>query len=123
MKTVTVVFGDGNSSKYDYLVDDHTQVVKGDVAVVHTGAHKGFKFVVVTDVRPGISKQATKTLVAVLNESILDSYAKRNEEVTKKRELFERLDHLVELEYENNKYRVLAAVNPEAAKLIAELGM
>jgi hypothetical protein len=123
MKTVTVVFGDGNSSKYDYLVDDATQVAKGDVAVVHTGARNGFKFVVVADVRSGVSKNATKTLVAVLNEAVRDSYDKRNAEVTKKRELFERLDQLVELEYENNKYRVLAAINPEAAKLIAELGM
>jgi len=123
MKTVTVVFGDGNSSKYDYLVGDATQVAKGDVAVVHTGARNGFKFVVVTNVRAGVSKNATKTLVTVLNDYVLDAYQKRNAEVTKKRELFERLDQLVELEYENNKYRVLAAINPEAAKLIAELGM
>ena len=123
MKTVTVKFTD-TSTEYDYFVADDTAVSKGDMAVVHTGVRGGFKLVHVTKVRSGsFSKQATKTVIAVITKADMDRYAEFNETIALNRAKIERLDEIMAAEYENNKYRVLAATNGEAAALAKELGL
>lgn len=124
MKTVTVKFasryGDTNKT-YEYLVDDDTEVTSGDHAVVHNGSE--FAIVRVIEVSAGASAKATKSLVTILNETVLMEYKNRNETVKEQKALFSRLDQLIDQEYENNKYRVLAASNPEAAAILAKLGL
>lgn len=124
MKTVTVKFasryGDTNKT-YDYLVDDDTEVTSGDHAVVHNGSE--FAIVRVIEVSAGASSKATKSLVTILNETVLMEYKDRNESVKEQKALFARLDQLIDQEYENNKYRVLAASNSEAATILAKLGI
>ena len=124
MKTVTVKFDNnygGSSKSYDYLVEDDTEVTAGDHAVVHNGSN--FAIVRVIEVSAGASSKATKSLVTVLNETVLMDYKNRNETVKEQKALFARLDQLIDQEYENNKYRVLAASNPEAATILTKLGI
>jgi hypothetical protein len=123
MKTVTVKFAD-TATEYDYFVDDTTVVAEGDLAIVHTGARGGFKIVFVTKVRNGsFSKQATKTLVKVVTRADMDTYKAFNDTIALNRAKIERLDEIMAAEYENNKYRVLANSNAEAAALAKELGL
>lgn len=126
MKTVTVRFTErytsGYSQKeYDYLVEDNVDVSAGDYAVAHNGSQ--FAIVKVTNVKAGASAKATKTLVTILNETVLMEYNDMNVKVKEQKALFARLEQLVEQEYENNKYRVLAASNAEAAKILEQLGI
>lgn len=126
MKTVTVKFTNryatGYSEKsYDYLVNDDVDVNAGDFAVAHNGSD--FAIVKVLSVKAGTSATATKTLVTILNEATLMEYNDMNVKVKEQKALFTRLEQLVEQEYENNKYRVLAASNAEAAKILEQLGI
>lgn len=126
MKTVTVRFTErynsGYSQKeYDYLVDDDVEVTAGDHAVAHNGNE--FAIVKVSSVKAGASAKATKTLVSILNENVLMAYKDMNEKVKEQKALFARLDQLMIQETENNKYRLLAASNAEAAKIIEQLGI
>lgn len=126
MKTVTVKFTNRyantyNEKSYDYLVDDDTEVTAGDHAVAHNGSE--FAIVRVTQVTAGASGKATKSLVTVLNEAVLMEYKERNETVKEQKALFARLDQLMAQENENNKYRLLAASNSEAATILAKLGL
>lgn len=124
MKTVTVKFDNnygGSSKSYDYLVEDDTEVTAGDHAVVHNGSN--FAIVRVIQVVAGASANATKSLVTVLNETVLMDYKNRNETVKEQKALFSRLDQLMAQENENNKYRLLAASNSEAAEILAKLGL
>ena len=126
MKTVTVKFtsryqtGYGDKS-YDYLVEDDVDVSAGDHAVAHNGSE--FAIVKVIAVKAGASAKATKTLVSIINESTLMAYNDMNAKVKEQKVLFARLDQLMAQEYENNKYRVLAASNAEAAKILEQLGI
>jgi copper oxidase (laccase) domain-containing protein len=123
MKTVSVVF-DGTSKEYDYFVDDSVSVKAGDTAVAHTGDRGGLKLVRVTKVRKGAcSKNAIKTLVAVIGDAEMLAYTEFNKQIAEKREALERLDELLAIEMESNKYRLLAASNPEAAELMKKLGI
>lgn len=126
MKTVTVRFTERYSSgysqkEYDYLVEDDVDVSAGDHAVAHNGSE--FAIVKVTNVKAGASAKATKTLVTIINENTLMAYNDMNVKVKEQKALFARLEQLVEQEYENNKYRVLAASNAEAAKILEQLGI
>lgn len=126
MKTVTVRFTErytsGYSQKtYDYLVEDDVDVTAGDHAVAHNGSD--FAIVKVMEVKAGASAKATKTLVAILNESVLMDYKNMNEKVKEQKALFARLEQLLAQENENNKYRLLAASNSEAAKILETLGI
>jgi hypothetical protein len=127
MKTVTVKFTDRYSNsrysekEYDYLVEDHVNVSAGDHAVAHNGTE--FAIVKVTSVKAGASAKATKTLVCVLDEATIAAYNAMNVKVKEQKALFARLDQLMAQEFENNKYRVLAASNEEAAKILEQLGI
>lgn len=126
MKTVAVRFTERYSSgysqkEYDYLVEDDVDVSAGDFAVAHNGSE--FAIVKVIGVKAGASQRATKTLVTILNESVLMAYNDMNVKVKEQKALFARLDQLLAQEFENNKYRVLAASNAEAAKIIEQLGI
>lgn len=126
MKTVTVRFTERYSSgysqkEYDYLVEDDVDVTAGDFAVAHNGSE--FAIVKVTGVKAGASAKATKTLVTILNENTLMAYNDMNAKVKEQKALFARLDQLLAQEFENNKYRVLAASNSEAAKIVEQLGI
>jgi hypothetical protein len=121
MKTVTVKFNDYNGKTYDYVVSDDTEVSMNDYAVAHNGSN--FALVNVVDIRAGISAKANKALFVVLNKQMREEYEKNNAFVREQKELYNRLDQLVEREYENNKYRVLAASNAEAAEILAKLGI
>jgi hypothetical protein len=126
MKTVTVRFTErysaGYSQKtYDYLVEDSVEVTAGDFAVAHNGSE--FAIVKVMEVKAGASAKATKTLVTILNESVLMDYQNMNEKVKEQKALFARLEQLLAQENENNKYRLLAASNAEAAKILEALGI
>ena len=126
MKTVTVRFTEryntGYSQKeYDYLVEDCVDVAAGDFAVAHNG--REFAIVKVISIKPGASAKATKTLVTILNEHVIDNYNNVNDKVKEQKALFARLEQLMLQETENNKYRLLAASNPEAAKILEQLGI
>jgi hypothetical protein len=126
MKTVTVKFTDRYSNNsygktYDYLVEDSVAVATGDYAVAHNGSE--FAIVRVQEVNAGASAKASKTLVSILNESVLTSYKEMNEKVKEQKALFARLEQLLAQENENNKYRLLAASNAEAAKILETLGI
>lgn len=126
MKTVTVKFTERYPSsysqkEYDYLVEDSVDVTAGDFAVAHNGSE--FAIVRVTSVKAGASAKATKTLVTILNENTLMAYKDMNEKVKEQKALFARLEQLMLQETENNKYRLLAASNAEAAKILAQLGI
>lgn len=126
MKTVTVKFTNryatGYSDKsYDYLVNDDVDVTAGDYAVAHNGSD--FAIVRVIEVTAGASAKASKSLVTILNQTVVDEYEKTNVLVKEQKALFARLEQLVAQEYENNKYRVLAASNAEAAKILEQLGI
>jgi len=121
MKTVTVCFE--NSSKgYDYFVDDSVEVEIGDYAVAHNG--EDLRIVNVRNVRNGIvSTSAHKTLVTIINAGTIATYRATNEDIKNRRLLLDRLEHLLKVESENNKYRLLAASNTEAADILAKLGI
>lgn len=127
MKTVTVKFtsryqtGYGGDKSYDYLVEDYVDVTAGDHAVAHNGSE--FAIVKVLAVKAGASAKATKTLVTILNEHVIANYNNVNAKVKEQKALFARLEQLMLQETENNKYRLLAASNPEAAKILEQLGI
>jgi len=127
MKTVTVKFtsryqtGYRGDKSYDYLVEDDVDVSAGDHAVAHNGSE--FAIVKVIAVNAGVSAKATKTLVSIINESVITDYNNINAKVKEQKALFARLEQLMLQETENNKYRLLAASNPEAAKILEQLGI
>ena len=125
MKTVTVYFTNRYnhtcSKSYDYIVEDNVQITTGDHAVVHNGSE--FAIVQVESVKNGASAKATKTLVAVLNQNVISDYKAMNEKVKEQKAMFARLEQLLAQENENNKYRLLAASNSEAAKILEALGI
>jgi hypothetical protein len=123
MKTVTVKFDNYSGKTYDYLVDNNTEVQVGNYAVTHNGGAQ-FAIVQVVEVSAGVSAKANKSLVLVFNDTIMNEYLERNQKVLEQKALFTRLvDQLIDQEYENNKYRVLAASNAEAAEILAKLGI
>jgi hypothetical protein len=127
MKTVTVKFTNNRYSTgygdkaYDYLVEDSVDVTSGDYAVAHNGSE--FAIVRVIEVKAGASAKANKTLVTILNDYVIKDYQSMNEKVKEQKALFARLEQLVAQEFENNKYRVLAATNSEAAAILEKLGL
>lgn len=127
MKTVTVRFTNRyngstyNDKSYEYLVNDDVEVTAGDHAVAHNGSE--FAIVRVIEVNAGASAKANKTLVAILNENVMTEYLATNELVKEQKALFARLEQILAQEYENNKYRVLAASNTEAASILEKLGI
>lgn len=126
MKTVTVKFTDRYnnsyaSKTYDYIVNDDVAVTAGDYAVAHNGS--AFAIVRVQEVKAGASAKATKTLVSIINDAVLSEYKQMNEVVKEQKALFARLEQLLAQENENNKYRLLAASNSEAAEILAKLGI
>jgi hypothetical protein len=91
--------------------------------VTHNGGAQ-FAIVQVVEVSAGVSAKANKSLVLVFNDTIMNEYLERNQKVLEQKALFTRLvDQLIDQEYENNKYRVLAASNAEAAEILAKLGI
>ena len=82
-----------------------------------------FPIVKVLAVKAGASAKATKTLVTILNEHVIANYNNVNAKVKEQKALFARLEQLMLQETENNKYRLLAASNPEAAKILEQLGI
>lgn len=50
-------------------------------------------------------------------------YLEANKKVAEQRDLFVRLEQLLAQESENNKYRLLAQSNSEAAAILAKLGI
>ena len=127
MKTVTVRFTNRyngttyNDKSYEYLVNDDVDVTAGDHAVAHNGSE--FAIVRVIEVNAGASAKASKTLVAILNQNVMNEYLATNELVKEQKALFARLEQILAQEYENNKYRVLAATNTEAASILEKLGI
>lgn len=124
MKTVTVKFTDRYSESrntYDYLVEDSVAVEVGDYAVAHNS--KEYAIVAVQSVTNGASARATKTLVTILNKETVDNYNAMNVKVKEQKNMFMRLEQLLAQESENNKYRLLAQSNTEAAEILAKLGL
>lgn len=122
MKTLVVKFDNySNAKDYHYVVDDSVAVAVGDSVVVHNGSE--FRLVIVKDILAGASSRATKTVVAVINQATFDDYLVRNKQVKEQKDLFTRLDQLLAQESENNKYRLLAQGNAEAAAILAKLGI
>lgn len=125
MKTATVLFttryGSGSSKTYDYVVEDSVEVVAGNHAVVHNGTE--FAIVFVESVTAGVSAKATKSLVTVIDQKMCNDYVANCEKVAEAKRLYRRLNELLETEYENNKYRILAQSNKEAAELLTKLGI
>ena len=121
MKTLVVKFDNYAGKDYHYVVDDNVKVVVGDSVVVHNGTE--FRIVKVTDVLAGASSRATKTVVSVLNADVIDAYKDANVRVKEQKDLFVRLEQLLAQESENNKYRLLAQGNAEAAAILQQLGI
>ena len=121
MKTLVVKFDNYAAKDYHYVVADDAKVVAGDSAVVHNGSE--FRVVKVIDVLAGASSRATKTVVTLLNADVVETYNAENVKVKEQKDLFARLDQLLAQENENNKYRLLAQGNAEAAAILAQLGI
>lgn len=121
MKTLVVKFDNYAGKDYHYVVADATKVSVGDSAVVHNGSE--FRVVKVTDILAGASSRATKTVVAILNEDTMAAYKEANVKVKEQKDLFVRLEQLLAQESENNKYRLLAQSNAEAAAILEQLGI
>lgn len=121
MKTLVVKFDNYAGKDYHYLVDDDAAVVAGDYAVVHNGSE--YRVVRVTDILVGASSRANKTVVTILNADVFNAYKAKNEQVNEQKQLFVRLEQLLAQESENNKYRLLAQSNSEAAEILAKLGI
>ena len=122
MKTLVVKFDNYNGSKeYHYVVDDSQKINAGDAVVVHNGSE--YRVVIVKDVLAGASSRANKTIVAALTAEVFADYQERNKAVNEQKQLFARLEQLLALENENNKYRLLAQGNVEAAAILAQLGI
>lgn len=122
MKTLVVKFDNYSGSKeYHYVVDDALKVAAGDSVVVHNGSE--YRVVLVKDVLAGASSRATKTIVAALTSEVFADYQERNKAVNEQKQLFVRLEQLLAQESENNKYRLLAQSNAEAAAILEKLGI
>lgn len=121
MKTLVVKFDNYAGKDYHYVVADDVKVVAGDSAVVHNGTE--FRVVRVIDVLAGASSRATKTVVTLINEDAMEAYNEANVKVKEQKDLFIRLEQLLAQESENNKYRLLAQGNAEAAAILAQLGI
>lgn len=127
MKTVSVMFTNRYATpgqavrSYDYLVDDTTVVQAGDFAVAHNGTE--FAIVRVTEVNAGASGKATKSLVTILGKEAIEAYTAMNLRVAEQKEAFQRLEQILAQESENDRYRMLASRNAEAAALLAKLGI
>jgi hypothetical protein len=121
MKTLVVKFDNYAGKDYHYVVADDAKVVVGNSAVVHNGSE--FRVVKVTDILAGASSRATKTVVSILNEDTMNAYKEANVQVNEQKNLFVRLEQLLAQESENNKYRLLAQGNAEAAEILAKLGI
>lgn len=122
MKTLVVKFDNYNGSKeYHYVVDDSQKINVGDSVVVHNGSE--YRVVIVKDILAGASSRANKTIVAALTAEVFADYQERNKAVNEQKQLFARLEQLLALENENNKYRLLAQGNVEAAAILAQLGI
>ena len=121
MKTLVVHFDNYAAKDYHYVVDDAQAVALGDHAIVHNGTE--FRLVKIKDILAGASSRATKTVVSVINQATFDDYNERNKQVKEQKDLFVRLDQLLAQESENNKYRLLAQGNSEAAAILAKLGI
>ena len=122
MKTLVVKFDNYSGSKeYHYVVDDALKVGAGDSVIVHNGSE--YRIVLVKDVLAGASSRATKTIVTALTKDIFEDYQERNKAVYEQKQLFARLEQLLALENENNKYRLLAQGNSEAAAILEKLGI
>ena len=121
MKTLVVKFDSYGGKDYHYLVDDTAKVSAGDSVVVHNGSE--YRIVKVIDIKAGASSRATKTVVAILSADVFAEYQEANKRVAEQRDLFARLDQLLAQESENNKYRLLAQANAEAAEILSKLGI
>lgn len=121
MKTLVVHFDNYAAKDYHYVVDDSQAVAIGDHAIVHNGTE--FRLVKIKDILAGASSRATKTVVSVINQATFDDYLERNKQVKEQKDLFVRLDQLLAQESENNKYRLLAQGNSEAAEILKKLGI
>jgi hypothetical protein len=53
----------------------------------------------------------------------MNAYKEANVQVNEQKNLFVRLEQLLAQESENNKYRLLAQGNAEAAEILAKLGI
>ena len=121
MKTLVVKFDNYAGKDYHYVVADDAKVNIGDSAVVHNGTE--FRVVKILDVLAGASPRASKTVVTLLNAEAMEAYNEANTKVKEQKDLFVRLDQLLAQESENNKYRLLAQGNTEAAAILAQLGI
>lgn len=121
MKTLVVRFDNYSAKDYHYVVADDAKANIGDNAVVHNGSE--FRIVKITDILAGASARATKTVVALINEDTMAAYKEANVKVKEQKDLFVRLEQLLAQESENNKYRLLAQGNAEAAEILAKLGI
>lgn len=121
MKTLVVKFDNYAAKDYHYVVDDDAKVAVGDSAIVHNGSE--YRVVKILDVKAGASSRATKTVVTILNEDVQKAYEAANVKVKEQKDLFIRLEQLLAQESENNKYRLLAQSNSEAAAILAQLGI
>lgn len=121
MKTLVVKFDNYAGKDYHYVVADDAKVAIGDSAVVHNGSE--FRVVKVIDILAGASSRATKTVVTLINEDAMEAYKEANVKVKEQKDLFVRLEQLLAQESENNKYRLLAQGNAEAAEILEKLGI
>jgi hypothetical protein len=121
MKTLVVKFDNYAGKDYHYVVADDAKVNIGDRAVVHNNTE--FRIVKIVDILTGASIRASKTVVTLITEDTMAAYNEANTRVKEQKDLFVRLEQLLAQESENNKYRLLAQGNAEAAAILAQLGI
>lgn len=106
---------------YDYLYLGEKDAAPGDHALVHNGTH--FGIVEIVRVKPGISDKVTKTVIDVVTKEEFERYSQANGQIHEYRKVFDQLDHMIAEEDRMNKYRDLAARNPDAAKLMEQVDL
>jgi hypothetical protein len=120
--TVAVTFNDnayGQPKQYHYLTKEQVKI--GQTALVHNGTE--LRLVTIQEIIPGASKKATKPLVKLLPEDLMNAYEAQLIEIKEVKDKLLQLDILLKQYEEAGKYAFLAQSSPEAAKLLQDLGL
>jgi hypothetical protein len=104
--------------RYHYLYTGKRDIRAGDHAMVHNGSE--FGIVEVKRVRPGITDKVEKHVLAVVTQEDFLRYSEANRGIDEHRTVFDRLDQMLEDAKRFDKYKELAASNPEADALLAK---
>lgn len=113
-KSYNKVYG---GQAYAYKILPNMKIKEGDEVIVDSPT-QGYQVVKVSKILDDHAK-ASKFIIAKIDDSEYKEYL---DKITKKFEIEKRLKKIEDEYNANNKYRHLAMISPEAARLVQELG-